>query len=459
MTYSICSQDNRPDPISIWKVLYLIYRHIDVSFIDTYDRTSYLCHSLYKHEEAKATWAFRRFPGLVYDCSDQQTLVLYDVVYIDRPLTSLSHLNEKLYWISPEDTQPELETYVSSGAYDSVMILWPQSNYKRGLQIPTGGWGLASGGYERTYGATYATLIPARDQAWEIPTIGEPWLHEWLHGVAAYYRTQGCALPTHDADGSHLYGYTRSETAGWLLYYRDLMTGQVVQGNQTLGIAAATWQQGGIRGHCLRAFVDYFNANSLKTYTCVGEVAWCSEQQTVQLGGRVSSDRLGLLKRSVKALNRNLAGSHGLYRSLKLQGEFTVSSRVLIPKGGIGSEDSVALVIGTPTYDYQATLAYGTDPFHRNHIYIASTSRAVSNSVDLGIRIPFIFQPGWMTLKLKGSASTGMLWMKVWPDGNNEPVWQLSRHRLLQGEIHRIGIAHWGQGIQVTELIAFEGDL
>ena len=44
-----------------------------------------------------------------------------------------------------------------------------------------------------------------------------------------------------DADGGELHGYVRSPTAGWTDYYRDLMSGTVLEGGKRLGIPADAW--------------------------------------------------------------------------------------------------------------------------------------------------------------------------------------------------------------------------
>jgi hypothetical protein len=72
--------------------------------------------------------------------------------------------------------------------------------------------------------------------------IGEVWLHEWLHGVCRIFMEMGFAMPQYDADGGGSHGYIQSETTGWTSYYRDLMTGRVVEDGQCLGITSEAWR-------------------------------------------------------------------------------------------------------------------------------------------------------------------------------------------------------------------------
>lgn len=89
--------------------------------------------------------------------------------------------------------------------------------------------------------ATYATVANAPSFAWRIPMIGEVWLHEWLHGVCAYFRDFGHLMPSGDADGGSRHGYVQSKTTGWTDYYRDLMNGGVLDEGRSTGIQSDGW--------------------------------------------------------------------------------------------------------------------------------------------------------------------------------------------------------------------------
>lgn len=115
--------------------------------------------------------------------------------------------------------------YVAPDKYDSLFVHWPQNKGEE--SIPSPGWGLGTGPHEWAFGATYATVANAESWVWEIPTPGEVWLHEWLHGVCAHFQESGYAMPDGDADGGDRHVYVQSPEAGWTDFYRDLMTGKV----------------------------------------------------------------------------------------------------------------------------------------------------------------------------------------------------------------------------------------
>lgn len=103
------------------------------------------------------------------------------------------------------------------------------------------------GASEWSNGATYAVVANAPAQAWRGEAPGEVWLHEWLHGVCHHFASRGHVMPARDADGAEVHGYARSKAEGWTDYYRDLMSGNVVEDGRKLGIPLAAWARDGKR--------------------------------------------------------------------------------------------------------------------------------------------------------------------------------------------------------------------
>ncbi len=184
-------------------------------------------------------------PALARECSGGLVDITYTVRHITRPLTSLTHMGGPNYWPSPQDVFPELSKYAPD--YDSVFVLWPQSEMSTGRQVPSGGWGLAIGPGHIPGGGTYCSIANAADTNWDVPRVGEVWLHEWLHGVCDLYESKGYPMPYANADGGGSHGYVRSPVTGWCRYYRDLMTGQVRENGRMTGITPEAWLSGTIR--------------------------------------------------------------------------------------------------------------------------------------------------------------------------------------------------------------------
>lgn len=228
--------------MSVWKALLLVYRRIDVRIPAGWIRRTRFAHELPEEEVRDVLDSFRAFPPLVEDLSNGEASVTYQTEIIDEPLTSVTADGDGTFWPSPDDTRRELDALAPPGRYDSLFVLWPQTNLATGAQIPCRGWGLGAGPSDWSNGATYAVIGNAPSWAWSIPIVGEVWLHEWLHGVCRIFIDKGFAMPEHDADGGGSHGYVQSPTTGWTDFYRDLMTGQVLENGERKGITPEAWR-------------------------------------------------------------------------------------------------------------------------------------------------------------------------------------------------------------------------
>ena len=223
-----------------WLALLLVYRRIDVRLPERF------AHALSDEEVATGVESFLSFPPLARRLSGGEAVVEAEVANVDRALDSLTDMGERRWWPSPADTRPELDRLAPPGAYDSVFVLWPQRDLVSGAHVATGGWGLAIAAADWSNGATYATVANIELETWRLPTVGEVWLHEWLHGVCDHVSRLGFEMPAGDADGGDRAGYRHSADSGWSGYYRDLMTGRVRSGDRLLGIPPQAWRAGTI---------------------------------------------------------------------------------------------------------------------------------------------------------------------------------------------------------------------
>jgi hypothetical protein len=225
--------------MKLWRSLLLVYRELDVRLrIDSRKRRFH--HVASDQELSDALNSFTGFPELVSKLTNGQAEIEYEIARPDHALTSLTRESPSRFWPSPDDIRSDLNEFAPTGNYDSIFVFWPQRNLKDGTAIPCDAWGLAMGASEWTNGATYAAIANAPSSAWENEARGEVWLHEWLHGVCAHFSQRGHVMPERDADGGELHGYVRSPTDGWTDYYRDLMSGNVLEGGERLGIPS-TW--------------------------------------------------------------------------------------------------------------------------------------------------------------------------------------------------------------------------
>lgn len=216
-----------------------------------YDRVEFrglaqpFVHTLPYAEIQDAVESFCQFPLLVTELTQGRVNIEFEIVPAERRLNTMTEMGSDLYWPSPDDTRPELDTLAPPGRYDSVFIHWPQSNFSTGRSIPSGGWGLAIAAGAWSNWATYAAIANARRATWQVPRLGEVWLHEWLHGVCAFFARRGYPMPAGDADGGGRHGYKQSPESGWTDYYRDLMSANVLEDGYRVGIPLAAWPEWG----------------------------------------------------------------------------------------------------------------------------------------------------------------------------------------------------------------------
>ena len=129
-----------------------------------------------------------------------------------------------------------------------------------------------------------------------------------------------------------------SSVYGWGEFYRDLMTGQVLDEGRRTGITKEAWESGPIFGKKLLVAADYFSSDTTPSYQTTGTVAWTGR------GGKHENIALGGAQ----------AGKSNLRLPVRLKKNCVITARVQIPASGM--DDSVGIVVG----DSYASLNYGT---------------------------------------------------------------------------------------------------
>jgi hypothetical protein len=228
--------------VTIWRAALLVFSTIDVRVLDSANKRERFALALTDLERSDAVESFKQFPGLVESLTSGNATVQYQIHDVERTLVSLTLTGDHVHWPSPDDTRKEIDRIAVSGSCDSIFVFWPQRNLFDGSFVPCAGWGLGMAACSWSNGATYATVGNAGSSVWQIPIVGEVWLHEWLHGVCAYFRDLGYRMPDGDADGGARHGYVQSPASGWTAYYRDLMTGNVRDEGLRTGIPLVAWK-------------------------------------------------------------------------------------------------------------------------------------------------------------------------------------------------------------------------
>ena len=229
--------------MTLWKSLLLIYSSIEVRYRYPGKRSKRFVHALSEQEIRDAVDSFAQFPALVEELTSGRAGIEYQIHPIERQLTSVTQIGQGMFWPSPDDTREEIDRFAPAGSYDSIFVLWPQRDLAGDLSIQSGGWGLAIAASRWSNEATYAAVANTESWRWQIPVIGEV----WLHGACAFFARQGYLMPHGDADGGARHGYNQSPVSGWTDYYRDLMSGNVLENAKRTGIPLDAWQSLSLR--------------------------------------------------------------------------------------------------------------------------------------------------------------------------------------------------------------------
>ncbi len=75
----------------------------------------------------------------------------------------------------------------------------------------------------------------------------------------------------------------------------------------------------------------------------------------------------------------------------------------------------------------------------RNHI-------SIMRNDTWGTLYPLVLDPGWYTVKMQVDQSTSMMRLKVWPDGTNEPAWQVAQAVDTDWTVTNVSYRYFGAG-------------
>lgn len=417
--------------LPVWRALLLVYREVEVDYADEGGKKHHFTNRLPDEEVRAAVWSFRQFPSLAYKHSGGEVVIQYDIVYPRRAIDSVTAMGKDVWWISPNDTRPEIDRYAPKGRYDSILVLAPLADHAKGKSVPTGGWGLAIGPSDWSNGATYCTVGNAPVDGWNEPAPGEVWLHEWLHGSCAHFASKGFAMPKGDSDGGETHGYKHSPVEGWGQFYRDLMNGQVLEGDCRMGVTQAAWRTGPIFGKRQLVVADFFASDTTACYQTQGKAAWTGR------GGKQENVALGSAQ----------GGSSAIRLPVDVTNKCTITARTQIPGSVAGENDSVGIVLGDGKAERCASLEYGTKWAGKARVSIGS-GQAQEKSA------PVSLTPGWHTLKLLIDPAGKTMRMKAWPDGKDEPEsWQVTTELETGWRATSAGLKHVGRTTLVDDLL------
>lgn len=220
-------------------------------------------------------------PAFASELTDGRLKWNPDVVISPRPVTTVSPMGNNTFWLSPADVKEDIQQYAPLGKYDGVLFYWKAVNDDgKGLNV---GFGWSIGPNEGANLAGFSSVHYAPTGSWgKDSEVTEVFLHEWEHQIEAFYSGKGIKLPKGGLHVDASYGYKHHPTRFWKPWYRDFLTGNVLEsdGSRT-GLGEKAWALGTIREDQLVYLPEYLTPerrrrNLLKdpSFESTGQSPW-----------------------------------------------------------------------------------------------------------------------------------------------------------------------------------------
>ena len=232
-------------PATTWTVLVMVYRQTNLDVVDASGQNRHLGATMSAKNEALMVGAVKTMPSLVREWSSAVVAQKMTVVYPAAALSRLTSLGGGAYWLAPGDIGSDLAMYAPQGSYDSIIVIWQP--WDANDYVPSYGWGLAYPAGPSSNGSNYATVtVPPSGSSWWITSQahrGEPFMHEWLHGVIDYHAARTAGVPALHDNATYDYADQGGTFSRW---YGDLMKQHVPdqQSNAFMGINYLAWRSG-----------------------------------------------------------------------------------------------------------------------------------------------------------------------------------------------------------------------
>jgi hypothetical protein len=240
----------RPDALT-FRVLLLIKPEVDVTLPDGTRVTVTMSDQVIRDAGVAVS---RVTDNMARELSGGRIRLETTVVVSDTPLTRVSTMGAG-YTVAPDDVREDFDRYIPEpGRYDSVLVFADLRDEADGDIVPMEAYGLAWGLQPAAKFATYAMIQYIEWDALLRP--GEPWgnevfLHEWLHGLEAFYSERGLRMPTDGLHGAEEHGMPEADPVwGWSPWYRQFLTGTAIEPDgAATGLGPRAWRLGTVRDY------------------------------------------------------------------------------------------------------------------------------------------------------------------------------------------------------------------
>lgn len=225
------------DTSNKWNFLCLLFDETKVS-IENQGKTQNFDLNLTQSDIYDMKLCINRFKSSMEIMSQGKMKVNYDIVEIDKPITTMSYDEENGYYVSPYDIKDVLDKYIKEGKYDHIFIAFRTGDINSKEEIPVNDWiGLGSMEY-RNIGFSNIRLpnsnsnyIYKYDERINV-FPEEVYIHEFLHTLERNSLEYGYERPElHDYEK---YGYRSQNRTGLSQWYEDYMNKNIKSSSKGL---------------------------------------------------------------------------------------------------------------------------------------------------------------------------------------------------------------------------------
>ncbi len=220
-----------------WNFLCLLFNETKVS-IENQNQTQNFDLNLSESDIYDMKLCINRFKNSIETMSQGKMKVNYNIIEIDKPITTMSYDEENGYYVSPYDIKDVLDKYIKEGKYDHIFIAFRTGDINSKEEIPVNDWiGLGSMEY-RNIGFSNIRLpnsnsnyIYKYDERINV-FPEEVYVHEFLHTLERNSLEYGYERPElHDYEK---YGYKSQNKTGLREWYNDYINKNIKSTNKGL---------------------------------------------------------------------------------------------------------------------------------------------------------------------------------------------------------------------------------
>lgn len=223
-----------------WNMVCFICKNVDVT-IEENGKQKDLNFSMSEEDVQTMIDNMERLRGSIYELSQGKMSIRYNIIEIDKPITSISYEYQHGYYINPVNVEDLIDPYVSKADYDHIFIAVRLGDVTS--EIPVYDWiGLGAMDY---HGIGFSNIrLPndsSKSSAYKYNVYvnrfpEEVFLHEFLHSLERTLQEYGYEIPAlHD---NEKYGYENQALIGLKNWYEDYMTCKIwdSENNKYIGL-------------------------------------------------------------------------------------------------------------------------------------------------------------------------------------------------------------------------------